>query len=96
MRMRWTMALLIAAVTTAFALEAAAQAPAAPRAADCTACARNCTGRCEAQPGGCVCKEAAQQRTNVGDCYAACARQGGANAAALEECRAACRAQIGP
>ncbi len=82
-------ALAAAALLTAVASTARAD-PAAPRAADCTACARTCTGRCEAQAGGCVCKAALP---SLADCYAACARQAAVNASALEECRANCRSQ---
>lgn len=92
MKVTWRIALVSVALAAMSAVETRAQ-PSGARAADCTACARSCKGRCEAQPGGCVCREDAPRRATVDDCDAACARSAGANASALEECRANCRVQ---
>jgi len=92
----WTIALALTALLAVSASVAQAQGP-APRAADCTACARTCKGRCEATAGGCVCRDAgagAKSAGNLDDCLAACARSAGADASALEACRANCRSQV--
>ena len=95
MKTRSLIALAAVLLTAALSARSEAQ-PRGPRAADCTECARSCTGRCVAQAGGCSCVQPGSpgpQRFNVDDCYAACSRQEGANATALELCRADCRTQ---
>ena len=79
------------AVCLGVALIANAAEPPAPKgaAASCVACARSCPGRCVVQDGSCVCS-ASSQRSNVDDCYAACARKAGADASTLEKCRSDC------
>lgn len=91
--MKTKLSLALAAVLLAVSLQTTAAAQ-QPRAADCTTCARSCSGHCVAQAGGCACAEGkAPVRSKVDDCYDACIAKAGADLSALEVCRAQCRAK---
>jgi len=84
-----TIRLALGLILCAAVVAGAETTPPRGLAAACVACSRSCPGKCVPRGADCVCS------TNLlYDCVTACEAKTGADAAALEKCRADCRAKL--